>query len=467
MKNINNIIVRGFVCCGLVAVLSTAFTSCRFEDDDYFSESASLRIEHEATNVNNLLKGAPNGWVMQYFCAADEAQFEGFNLFARFDDNGKATLASDHRLLRNGKAGIYTEASSPYEMLKEDALVLAFNVWNDVLTPFSDPVKYWAAPTYIEKDGVGMYGDHNFVIMSHNDNEIIMRGERHQAQVRLVKCDRDWQQYIADTETLKNTIGGADIRSYYVTNGEQTLYLDNDGTGTPYLSDAKKKVYGKFRYCDNLDYKKAVKADSIACVFTPNGLRFERQETIGDSKFQEFTLNEDKTALVSEDGTVQIIATWDRHIAERETIWFMDMENLSDELKQLAADIDAALKEANRNQSLYRIGIGKSNNGNYVLGLVVEWYTNTRKTSSKRGGVALKRSVPAFGQVKIEYDPNANIDNELRAKAEKVINASRAFAEKLAGTYDVTPENYFTPSPALFKDVNGVNQFKLATKLGN
>ena len=128
-------------------------TSCRFEDEDYFGESAALRIEHSADQLKNQLVDAPNGWVMQYFCGTEVAQFEGFNLFARFENSNKVTLAGNHRFLRNGNQNKYTEASSVYEMLKEDGLVLAFNVWNDVLTPFVDPVSYGDAPKNIIKDG--------------------------------------------------------------------------------------------------------------------------------------------------------------------------------------------------------------------------------------------------------------------------------------------------------------------------
>ena len=111
----------------LTMLAAVVLTSCRFEDDDIFNESAALRIEHQGADINDLLTSAPNGWVMQYFCATDVAQFEGFNLFATFNKSGKVTMAGDHRYLRNGNAGKYTEASSVYEILKEEGLVLSFD----------------------------------------------------------------------------------------------------------------------------------------------------------------------------------------------------------------------------------------------------------------------------------------------------------------------------------------------------
>ena len=133
----------------LAMLPALVLTSCKFEDDDLFDESAALRIEHKSDEMKSLLSSAPNGWVMQFFCASDEGNYEGFNLFARFEMNGKVTMASNHRMLRDGNAGKYTEDVSVYELLKEDGLILAFNVWNDILTPFTDPVDPSAAPKNI------------------------------------------------------------------------------------------------------------------------------------------------------------------------------------------------------------------------------------------------------------------------------------------------------------------------------
>ena len=289
--------------------ITVATTSCRFEEDDYFSESASLRVEHAIDSVRSVLTQAPNGWVMQYFCGTGVAHFEGFNLFANFDKNGKVTMASNHRLLRNGNAGKYTEAVSLYSLLLEDGPVLAFNTWSDVLTPFVDPVNPWAAPSNLMKDGEGMQGDHNFVIIRHNHDEVILRGERHDAEVRLVKCPTTWQEYIADTDKLKSYITNTSIASYYVTTDTDTLYF----TGLR---------NGRFRYSENLT--NPVKLDSLSCVFTPQGFRTARQDSIGTRVFHEFTLSADSTCLVNEDGTVKVMATWDNYMMSHSAVWKMD-----------------------------------------------------------------------------------------------------------------------------------------------
>ena len=427
-------------------------TSCRFEDDDYFEESAALRIEHSAKATQDKLVAAPNGWVMQYFCGTDIAVFEGFNLFARFDANNKVTMAGNHRFLRNGNKNKYTEASSPYVMLMEDGLVLAFNVWNDILTPFTDPVSYGDAPDRIVKDGEGMHGDHNFVVMANNEDEIILRGERHSAEVRLVKCDRTWQEYIDDTETLKKTITNNSINDYYViTTDKDTLYYQSLRNG-------------RFLYTDNLDKTKSVKQDSLSCVFTPNGFRVERETNIGNHKYHEFTLKEDKTCLVNEDGTVKVVARWDAYIVNHTTLWKLDQSFFTSEQTELFNKIDEELKKNNSNWSLESIGIGKSTGSEAIVGLVLTFYTNSDKTKTNTAGLALKMTLPSYGKMAVDCPEDAKTDknmNTIKKKATEIEQLCRDFAALLKGTYGISANDYFLPTTATFDPVQGGTKFKL------
>lgn len=444
--HLNKFLLAGMVCCGIASL----FTSCRFEEDDYFDESASLRVEHAIDQVRDNLSSAENGWVMQYFCGTGVAHFEGFNLFAKFDKNGKVTIAGNHRFLRDGNANKYTEANSLYSLLLEDGPVLAFNTWNDVLTPFVDPVAYYAAPNSLVKDGEGMQGDHNFVVMSNSDNEIILRGERHSAEVRLVKCDRSWADYIADTETMKKSFTNSSINEYYVINN------NND---TLYFSGLRN---GRFRYTEDL--VKGVKLDSLSCVFTPNGFRTEHTDSIGSCKFHEFKMAEDKTCLKNEDGSVKVIAYWDNYIVKHTAVWKMDASLFSAEQTSLFNQIDAELKKHNANWSLESIGIGKSTGSNAIVGLVLTFYTSTAKTKTNTAGLAMTMSRPAYGQITINCTAEDKIDKNMetiKKKATELENLTRSFAATLNGTYQITPDSYFLPTGGQFDAISGGTTFKL------
>lgn len=439
----------------MVVVFATvALAGCsQFQEDNLFDESAALRIEHNAEKLQNILVDAPNGWVLQYYTGRGISVFEGFNLFAKFERSGKVTLAGDHRFLRNGNAGKYTEHSSLYELIREDGLVLAFNTWNDVLTPFVDPVAFWAAPDILVKDGEGMQGDQNLVVKFMSENQIILRGERYDAEVRLVKADRDWQTYIADTKAMKERFTSDEINSYYITAGDQTMYVVG-------LKN------GRYRISERV--KNPLKVDSLSCCFTPYGFRNESVDTLAGHIFQEFKMAEDGSALLSEDGSVRIIATWDTNLAESDKVMWFDGETLSADLKAKYDQLMAVLETANKVYSP-RIGIGRSaltSGANSVSGLVIEWYSNRRltKPSLTRGGLTMKRSVPVMGQMTITYEENSTTDNDMKDLLDKdaaLVDLVRGFAAALAGTYQMTPNNNFVPTEVLFQSLEGENSFKL------
>ena len=439
----------GIFTTSVVLSVAMLFGCTRFEEEDLFQESPALRIEHNAEKLQKILVDAPQGWVVQYYTGRGVSVFEGFNLFAKFDKNGKVTMAGNHRFLRNGNAGKYSEASSLYELILEDGLVLAFNTWNDILTPFVDPVAFWAAPKDLVKDGEGMQGDQNLVVMKMNENEIIFRGERYDAEVRMVKADCDWQTYIDETEAMKSRITNSVINSYYITDGDTVMYFSG-------------LRGGRYLFCERLVDSR--KKDSLSCCFTPTGFRNERVDTIGTHAFQEFKLNEAGTALVSEDGTVQVVATWDNYIVNsRNTTWNFNQDKVSEEQKSLLEQINAEANRFNKNYSLAQVGLGRSSGNKAVKGLVFTFYTNTAKTKTIIAGVSLTTSLPDYGQMQISYSDDEAIDLILTnmAKNSNVESLVRQFAATLSGTYDIIPDDYFLPKGCELHAVGGGNEYIL------
>ena len=428
-----------------VALAAIALVGCsHFQEENLFEESAALRIEHNAEKLQEILVNAPQGWVVQYYTGRGVSVFEGFNLFAKFERGGKVTMAGNHRFLRDGNAGKYTEASSLYELIREDGLVLAFNTWNDILTPFVDPVAPWAAPKTIIKDGAGMQGDQNLVVKSMKEDELIFRGERYDAEIHMVKLDRDWKTYINDTETMRNQITNDVITAYYLTDGNDTLYCVGPRSG-------------RYRIADRVN--NPLKIDSVSCCFTPTGFRNEKADTLGGHRFQEFKLKEDGSALVNEDGTVLIIPTWDTYIVNtRNATWYFDQDKLSAEQKSLLEQINTELNAFNKNYSFAKVGLGRSTGSGAVKGLVVTFYTNAAKTKTNTAGLSLTTNRPAYGQMQIVYGGDAEvIDKNLSTIGAKSNTEAlmRQFAATLSGTYTVVPNNYFLPTGCELHAVEG------------
>ena len=445
-------IINTSLMCATAAMLST---SCTFEQEDYFDESASLRITHLNEDIQSRLvnqsTGENNGWVIQYFVAGtDEMDFEGFNLFGRFYKNNTVTLASNHRYLRNGNANKYTEHTSHYEMLAEEGPVLSFNTWNDILTVFEDPVSPSSAPGRIEQDGVGMNGDHNLVLKSYNENEIVFRGERHSALVRFVPCDRSFEEYIAAVNDFKNSITSNTMSNFIVTNGTDTMYFAGLNKGL-------------FGYYDRL--VDPLKRKTLSCVFTPNGFLLNHVDSLGTQTFQEFTMAEDKQKLLSEDGLTKVVSMWENYVLTNTTLWKFDTSVFSAEQTSLFEQINEEIKKHNANWSLESIGMGKSSGGGAVNGLVFTFYTNAAKTRTNTAGLALTKNKAGEAQIQIIADPSDKIDNNMTTICKKATNLetlARSFAATLNGTYSVTPDNYFIPTGGTYTAVNGGTTFVLA-----
>ena len=429
-----------------VVLATFAFVGCsQFQEDDFFDESASLRIQHFNEQLQSRLVAQSSngnyGWVIQYFVASE---IEGFNLFGRFYDNGKVTLASDHRFLRNGNAGKYTEHSSFYEIVSEEGPVLSFNTWNDILTVFVDPVNPSYAPSTIVSDGEGLSGDQNLVFNGFDNNNIKFRGERHSARVRFVPCDRPWQDYINDTKETWNFITNNTITSYYVVCGTDTLYFKNLRGGV-------------ITYCERIN--EPLFPSTINCVFTPKGFYLQHRDSIKGTSFQEFSLIEDKTCLLSENDSVQVIPTWDTYIVNvRSTTWNFEQDKLSAEQKSLLEQINTELNAFNKNYSFAKVGLGRSSGSGAVKGLVVTFYTNAAKTKTNTAGLSLTTNRPTYGQMQIVYGGDAEvIDKNLSTIGAKSNTEAlmRKFAATLSGTYTVVPNNYFLPTGCELHAVEG------------
>lgn len=446
-----------------ISAASLLLTSCTFEQDDYFDETAALRVTH----INNSIKKqlvdqsaeGKYGWVIQYFVAGtDDYDFEGFNLFGRFYDNNKVLLASNHRFLRNGNANNYAESTSTYKMLAEEGPVLSFDTWNDILTVFEDPVDPTAAPGTISNNGEGMFGDHNLVLSALKDDEILFRGERHRAEIRFIPCDRPWTDYIAAVAENKNHIATSKLTSYYVTNVTDTLYFVDLNKGV--------FVYGE-RIVDPLKKK------TLSCVFTPNGFRINHVDSIGDNAFQEFFLADDKTKLLSEDGKTQVIACWDNYVVDCPSYWRIDPNKFTQEQATLYAQMEAEVKKVNSNYVLDSIAIGRTvetmadKSKVAVPGLVLCIHGPARmgRIPQYKPYVVMNIDRTQFGQVRFsESSDDTTYSAMAMFNGTDLKNMCKQFAKTMWGTYDIAPNDFFCPSYADLKPIGGGNTIGLILK---
>lgn len=423
----NHILYSAFAALSFAAAL----TSCKFEQEDFFEESAALRIESTNADIKAKLCAASAdgqyGWLIQYFVAGtDEMVFEGFNLYGRFFESGKVILSSDHRFLRNGNAGKFTEYTSYYEMLKEEGSVLAFNTWNDVLTVFVDPVDPSSAPNSIVDNGEGMKGDDRLVMVSYSDDEMVFRGERYGQEVRFLKLDCPAEEYCQKVKDCKNVIASTKINEYSISNGTETMYM----TG---LNN------GYFDIVDRLD--DPLFSTTKTCVFTTNGFRMQRPYNLGEDEYQEFVLNDDETALVC--GNVQIRAEWQRAMSKlllgNKAI--VTEDGASPAFAELYNSLSQGVTTAYSTQTFSGISFGSSNESatNRRTGVVFNM-----RTKSNLYQLAYTANVEVKDGKLILVVDTADKSSNYNTYNKKGLGPQfDAMAEAINGTYTLTPDNPF------------------------
>ena len=86
-KNITIYLLLALACLGL--------QSCLFQEENYFDDSSANRATADVNRCSELLKAAPNGWVMEYYIGKDYS-LGGITLLCRFDGQ-RVTMASQMR----------------------------------------------------------------------------------------------------------------------------------------------------------------------------------------------------------------------------------------------------------------------------------------------------------------------------------------------------------------------------------
>lgn len=194
MKKIMNFLML----CALVV----AFTSCKNEIDDIFDKTATERIDEALKSYNDILKSAPNGWIMYYYGAT---QYGGYNVLVKFNDDATATVANER--IANG-ASFPTETSH-YKMVQSAGVVLSFDEYNSIFHYYSDPVN----PEGIGTDGTGFDGDLEFRVISASAEEVVLMGKKTNRRIVMVPMPQNmgWDEYLNRIKAIEKDMTSANV----------------------------------------------------------------------------------------------------------------------------------------------------------------------------------------------------------------------------------------------------------------
>ena len=173
----------------VVAVMTVS--SCSNEQEDFFDDSSANRANAEIKNTIEVLSSASNGWIMQYF-PGDPETWGGYNMLAKFDTDGKVTVANE--LFADN-----TETS--YYSVKQSAgVMLSFDTYNNLFHVFSDP----SAPKAGDL-GSGMEGDYDFSVLSATKDKVVLKGRKQGTYLELtpMPADMTWEEYLTKLSAVK------------------------------------------------------------------------------------------------------------------------------------------------------------------------------------------------------------------------------------------------------------------------
>lgn len=275
----------------LLTLCSLLLSSCLFEENDFFDETASARIEADMKHAEEVLEGARNGWRVRYF-PHPEQEFGGFNLFFRFED-GWVTVASE---LEDASA----TTRSLYSIGQESGPTLQIDSKNEMINFFAYPRN----DEGIGSSHMGMQGEYLWTIMSASPEKVVLRGIRTGNDYILtpLEADADWTE---EMQAYKDMSGKLESRSYnavFKYDGSTVNQLDATSGRSGYFQYRNWELTGDIGTEENTRFIDI----NLPYIVTKDGVELYRPVTIGESEISFLKYDGATESLTSENGSLVI-----------------------------------------------------------------------------------------------------------------------------------------------------------------
>lgn len=195
----------------LLCLTILAFTAaCTHEEKDLFDDSSANRADATINANVEILAGASNGWLMEYFPASLQ-EYGGYTILLSFDKEGVVKVASE-------VANATDITTSFYSVGQSAGTVLSFDTYNDIFHFFSDP----SDPSGVGGTGYGLEGDYDFLILEATPEQVLLKGKKAGGVARLTPVQGDWSSLITDIQEAASLYDS--FRGYtYTVNGIEAI----------------------------------------------------------------------------------------------------------------------------------------------------------------------------------------------------------------------------------------------------
>lgn len=272
-------------------------TSCSFEEDNVFGDTAAVRMDKALASYEEVLCDAENGWIMEYF-PTDTT--EGYTIWMKFNSSTKVDMMAQNRWTNN----LLLSDSCVFDLLADDGPVLSFPVAGNYSTPggikvgifhlFALPQDPMGSTSAL--NGYGLMGDYEFIIMNASENLLELKGKKRSTRILLRKLSADMtpESYFQKIDLMRTYL--------FQNNNEMQLSLV-DGTDTLNLLN-NLYFYGKqatkYRiYQTGSD--PVITGIDRAYIITPDGIRFHTLFDFNEEEVGTFKLSDDRQKLICTD----------------------------------------------------------------------------------------------------------------------------------------------------------------------
>ncbi|MDR3226081.1 MAG: DUF4302 domain-containing protein, partial [Prevotellaceae bacterium] len=256
MKNIRNILYL------LIIAPIFLVQSCVKEEENIFDDSAAIRGQKAVEEYKNTLTSAGGEWFIDYYPEENHA-IGGYAMYLKFYENGNVDVSCETATHLPAKQLETTE----YKVFMEQGPVLAFNSYSKIIHYFSEPSA---------SDINGMDGDFEFVIMTVEQNQILLKGKKHGSKMTL-RRNTENENY---ADHLQKVIDMDDKVSDF---GNYGFVLNNQRLGIASVVDRTLVL--------NITSGHEEQAITVAYTFTPDGIRLYEPFEYSGTTMQNFKWN--------------------------------------------------------------------------------------------------------------------------------------------------------------------------------
>lgn len=252
-------------------------SSCVQDVDDVYDKPVAQRVEEAIQEYHALLLSSEHGWLMEYYPHSSQI-YGGFNYIMKFEEGDKVTVSTD-------AFGTPEEtAESLFSLKKDIGPTLNFDSYNELFHYFSDPDNPNGAGT-----GKGYEGDYEFLLRSHTENEIILRGKKTKNMIRMTRLTEDATPYLASAITVEAAVESVlGILGYAGELNGQEVFVQ-------LVSDRR------------MDVQVNGESQVVSFIYTADGVRFYQPVMIGGKEIDSLQWLEKEQTFVLDGVTLVVV----------------------------------------------------------------------------------------------------------------------------------------------------------------